>query len=277
MSNKSLISFIDASGTFDPKDRFFGVGMLTLRNTGEITDKLHIIYQRVLAISQMNRDKALQILIDKGDFQSAISMLKKTYHFELKFDRISPTKIPNYKEIIQLCLNNPEVRFSSMVIDKQKPGYDNNFFSTTWDAYTSYVATLVCNELINIPDEEMILVLDQINKPKTAPLPLEDTVLEKIQKRTAKYKGKKFCTIINAFRVESHSNLLMQLTDVLLGAVMFDFKDKAGLVTEKLRTKKEEVVKELRNGLNVDSLAKNFTKHKPIYFHVFEAEFNLNK
>ncbi len=60
MNNKSLLSFIDASGTFDPKDRFFGVGMLTLENTGEITDKLHNIYQRVLAISQMNRDKALQ-------------------------------------------------------------------------------------------------------------------------------------------------------------------------------------------------------------------------
>jgi hypothetical protein len=277
MNNKSLVSFIDASGTFNPEDRFFGVGMLTLKNTGEITDKLHIIYQRVLAISQMNRDKTLQSLINKGDFQSAISMLKKTYHFELKFDRISSTKVSNYKEMIQLFLNVPEFRFSSMVIDKQKPGYDDNFFSTTWDAYTSYVATLVCNELINMPNEEMILVLDQINKPRSASRSLEDTVLGKIQKRAVKHEGKKLCRIVNAFRIESHSNLLMQLTDVLLGAVMFDFKDRARLISEKLRTKKEEVVKELRNELNVDSLANTFTKHEPIYFHVWEAEFNLNK
>lgn len=267
------MSFIDASGTFDPKDRFFGVGMLTLRNTGEITDKLHIVYQRVLATSQINRDKTLQGFINKGDYRSAISMLKKAYHFELKFDRISPIKIPHYKEMIQLFLDNPDCRFSAMVIDKQKAGYDDKFFSTTWDAYTSYVATLVCNELINMPNEEMILILDQINKPRTATRPLEDTVLEKIQKRTAKYAGKQFCTIVNAFRIESHSNLLMQLTDVLLGAVMFDFKDKVGLISQKLRLKKEEVVKELRNGLGVTSLSNTFTKHKPIYFHVWEVEF----
>lgn len=273
MNAKCLISFIDASGTFDPKDRFFGVGMLTLRDTGEITDKLHIIYQRVLAISQANRDKTLQNFINKGNYQNAILMLKKTYHFELKFDRISPIKIPNYKEMIRLFLGDPELRFSVMVIDKQKPGYDDNFFSTTWDAYTSYVATLVTNELVNLPKEEMVLVLDEINKPKTARLSLEDTILEKIQKRCAKYNQRELCKIVNAFRVESHSNLLMQLTDVLLGAVMFDFKDKVGLISSKLKTKKEEVVKELRNGLNIDSLAGTFTKHKPVYFHVWEVEF----
>jgi len=61
----NLLSFIDASGTFDPKDRFFGVGMLTLRTTGEITDKLHIIYQRVLAISQVIGIKPSKILLVK--------------------------------------------------------------------------------------------------------------------------------------------------------------------------------------------------------------------
>lgn len=68
MNSRTLISFIDASGTFAQKDRFFGVGMFTLRNTGEITDKLHIIYQRVLAISQMNRDKTLHAFINNGDY-----------------------------------------------------------------------------------------------------------------------------------------------------------------------------------------------------------------
>lgn len=274
MNNKSLIAFIDASGTFDPKDRFFGVGMLILKDTGEISDKLHIIFQQILAISQTNRDKTIQNFISKRDYQSVIFMLKKAYHFELKFDRISSVKIPYYKEMIRLFLGNPGCRFSAMVIDKQKPGYDNHFFSTTWDAYTSYVATLVCNELINMPNEEMILVLDQINKPRSAQQSLEDTILEKIKKRASKYGENRICQITNAFRVESHSNLLMQLTDVLLGAVMFDFKDKVGLISNKLRIKKEEVVKELRNGLNVNYLSATFTKHKPVYFHIWEPEFN---
>ncbi len=111
------------------------------------------------------------------------------------------------------------------------------------------------------------------NKPKTASLSLEDTILEKIQKRCSKYRGKQICQVVNAFRIESHSNLLMQLTDVLLGAVMFDFKDKVGLISQKLKLKKEEVVEELRNGLDVTSLSNTFTKHKPIYFHIWETEF----
>ncbi len=200
-------------------------------------------------------------------------MIKRAYHFELKFDRISSVKISQYKEMIRLFLSNSEHRFSAMIIDKQKAGYDDNFFSTTWDAYTSYVATLVVNELGNMPNKEMILVLDQINKPRTAALSLEDTILNKIHKRCSKYQGKQICRVANAFRIESHSNLLMQLTDVLLGAVMFDFKDKARLITQKLKMKKEEVVKELRNNFGVTSLANTFTKHKPTYFHVWEAEF----
>jgi len=273
LNKRPLIAFIDASGTFDSKDRFFGVGMLILSDVGEITDKLQIIYQRVMAISQRNRERALQNFIDKGDYQSAILMLKKSYHFELKFDRITPIKIRYYKEMMRLFLSNPNFRFSAMVIDKNKRGYNANFFTTTWEAYTSYVATLVVNEFKNLPNHEMFIVLDQINKPKNALLPLEDTILEKIKKRCLKFNQNKICKVVNALRIESHSNLLMQLTDVLLGAVMFDFKDKAGLISQKLKRKKEEVVKELRNGLGVDSLANNFTKHKPVYFHVWEAEF----
>jgi hypothetical protein len=273
-NKKYLISFVDASGTFAPQDRFFGVGMLTLSKPGEISDKLHIIYQRVFAISQRNREKSLQIFINKGDYESAISMLRKTYHFELKFDRITPIKIPYYKEMIRLFLDSQGLRFSAMIIDKKKKGYDDHFFNTTWDAYTSYVTTLVVNELKNLPNHEMFLVLDQINKPKSSSLSLEDTILEKIRKRCSKYKNNKLCKVVNALRIESHSNLLMQLTDVLLGAVMYDFKNKAGLISKKLKIKKEDVVKELREGLGVVSLADSFTKNKPVYFHVWEVKFD---
>lgn len=272
-SQKQLISFIDASGNFDSKDRFFGVGMLTVENPGPLTDVLHLIFQRVLAISQSYRDQKLNSLINSNKHNEAITMLRKTKRFELKYDRITPVKFSQYKEMIQLFLSNNRCRFSCMVIDRQSPSYNDDFFKNTWDAYTSYVATLITPELLNLLETEIFLVLDEIPKPKIAQRSLEETVLSKITKRVAaKYSDKKLGRVINALRIESHSNLLMQLTDVLLGCVMFDFKVRAGTLSSKLESKKERVVAFLRGGLNKSSLAGTFTVHKPAYFHVWEAE-----
>jgi len=269
---KQLISFVDASGTFHPSDRFFGVGMLTVEDVGQLTDKLHPIFQRVLAISQTYRNQKLDSLLKQNQHEEAIEMLKKTKRFELKFDRLTPVKFEQYKEIIRIFLNNEHNRFAVMVIDRQHENYDGSIFNTTWDAYTSYLATLVSRELTNLPEKEMFVVLDEISKPKKAKKSLEETIIEKIEKHCVrKYSNKKLCYLGGAVRIESHSNLLMQLCDVLLGATMFDVKKNAGILSDKLQKRKEEVVEVLRNGLNKKRLDEPFTVHKPVYFHVWSA------
>ena len=271
--NKQLISFIDASGNFDLNDRFFGVGMLTVENPGHLTDKLHLIFQRVLAISQSYRDQKLNSLIADSKYNEAIAMLRKTKRFELKYDRITPVKFSHYKDMIKLFLSDNQCRFSCMVIDRKNPNYNDDFFKNTWDAYTSYVATLITPELLNLSEAENFLIFDEIPKPRTATQSLEETILSKITKRvTTKYPDKNLGRIASALRIESHSNLLMQLTDVLLGCVMVDFKIRADILSSKLRNRKEEVVASLRNGLNKSTLAGTFTVHKPVYFHVWEAD-----
>lgn len=267
-----LISFIDASGTFSQNDRFFGVGMLTTSNPGILTDQLQLIFQRVLAISQTYRNQKLDSFISQNKFNEAILMLKKTKRFELKFDRLSPVKFAHYKEMIRIFLSDSSNRFAVMVIDKKHPNYNDSFFKNTWDAYTSYLSTLVARELTNLPDREIFLILDEIPKPKNIKEPLEEVVIKKIEKKCSiKYQNQKTCLLKGAVRVESHSNLLMQLCDVLLGSVMFDYKQSVGMLSEKLQKRKEEVVVVLRDGLNKQKLSQPFTIHKPVYFHVWNA------
>lgn len=269
---KQLVSFVDASGTFDTKDRFFGVGMLTAENVGQLTDKLYPIFQRVLAISQTYRNQTLDLFLKQNRYDQAIKMLKRTKRFELKFDRLTPVKFDQYKEVVRTFLGDGNNRFAVMVIDRQHKNYDDSIFRTTWDAYTSYLATLVVRELTNLPNQEMFLVLDEISKPKTIIKSLEETIKEKIDRQCArKYNNQKLCCIGGAVRIESHSNLLMQLCDVLLGAVMFDVKKNVNVLSDKLQRRKEEVVAILRNGLDKQRLDEPFTTHKPVYFHVWNA------
>lgn len=269
---KILVSFIDASGTFAPGDRFFGVGMLTVENPGALTDKLHPIFQRVLALSHTYRSQALDSLIAQGKFDEAIRMLKRSKKFELKFDRLTPVKFDHYKEMIHIFLNDGGNRFAAMVIDRNHQNYDDSFFKTTWDAYTSYLAALVALELTNLPNQQMFLVLDELQKPKQISYSLEEIVISKIEKQCArKYADRELCSLLGAVRIESHSNLLMQLCDVLLGAVMFDYKKTAGILSDKLQRRKAEVVDVLRQGLRRNTLSDPFTVHKPVYFHVWNA------
>lgn len=271
-SERQFVSFIDASGTFSENDRFFGVGMLTVPSPGIMTDKLQLIFQRVLAISQIYRNQRLDSLIAQNNFVEAIKMLKKTKRFELKFDRLSPVKFDQYKKIINIFLENDNSRFAVMIIDRKHSNYNSSFFKTTWGAYTSYLSTLVARELINLSDKEMFLVLDELPKPKNIKESLECVVLNKINRKCLnKYRNQKTCLIKGAIRIESHSNLLMQLCDILLGCVMFDYKQSAGILSEKLQKRKEEVVSSLRIGLNKQRLDQQFTVHKPVYFHVWNA------
>jgi hypothetical protein len=184
-----LVSFVDASGTFNPNDRFFGVGMLTVENVGKLTDELHPIFQRVLAISQTYRNQKLDSLIKQNKYTEAIEMLKKTKRFELKFDRLTPVKFDQYKEIVRIFLNDGRNRFATMIIDRKHTNYDGSIFKTTWDAYTSYLAALVARELTNLSDKEMFLILDEISKPKTATKSLEETIMEKVEKQCQRKYG----------------------------------------------------------------------------------------
>ncbi len=266
--------FIDSSGIIK-KDRFFGAGLLVIKNVGCLNNKLAKNYQSAYNAARENKNIVINKLIDSGKEDEVVNMLRNNKRFEMKFDNLKLSLQPHYKEMIDIFFSDGENRFSAMVIDKDESNFDETYINDAWEAYTGYSATLVLREMRNLQKDKLCLIVDEITKPRSKALSLEETFLSKLKFKTEKDPVVDFANIFGTISIESHSNTLMQLTDVLLGAVMYDFKKKNGLISTMIERKKEELVKKIRETISVDSLAReSFTKHSPAYFSVFEAKWN---
>jgi len=270
----SRFGFIDSSGIIK-KDRFFGVGLLMIKNVGCLSNKLVKNYQSAYNTAKENKNIAISRLIDAGKKDEVINMLRNNKRFEMKFDNLKLSLQPHYKKMVDIFFSDKENRFSAMVIDKDESNFDEAYINDAWEAYTGYSATLVLREMRNLQNDKLCLIVDEITKPKSKAFSLEETFLSKLEFKTKKDQAVDFTNIFGAISIESHSNALMQLSDVLLGAVMYDFKKKNELISAMMERKKEELVKKIRETISIDNLAReDFTKHSPVYFSVFEAKWN---
>ncbi len=261
--------FIDSSGILS-RDRFFGVGLLVIRNVGDMIDKLVKNSQPAYNASKNNKRLHIEKLIAIGDKDEAIRILKSNSHFEMKFDNLRKSTELFYKKMIDIFLSDQENRFSTMIIDKDNPAFNNGNIHDAWENYTGYTANLIAKEMKNLPDDNACIIVDEISKPSNKPLSLENTILSKLRDETIKDTTIKFDNIFGALSIESHSNMLMQLTDVLLGAVMYDFKKKNGMTSELTEKRKEDLVAKMRQTFMVSTLAQNFAHTAQAYFTVFE-------
>jgi len=263
--------FTDSSGILK-SDRFFGTGLLVVKNVGDLGDKLYKNSQPAKALVKQAKNNRIELLLSQGLKDEVIEILNGNYHFEMKFDHVgNKSTLPHYERMIDIFLSDSDNRFSVMIVDKQNNKFDHNTMGDAWETYTKYVAMLVVKEMSDLPDDELCLVVDEITKPRNKALSLEDTIMSKIRDEVAKNPALDFNKIFGSFSIESHSNMPMQLCDVLLGSVMFDYKKKHGLNTPKTELKKESLVQKIRTSLGVSTLASEFTDKSKVYFNVFES------
>lgn len=252
--------FTDSSGIL-ARDRFFGTGLLVVRNVGDLGDKLYKNSQPARAKLKTQKNQAIQTRLAAGDKDSVIAMLQSNAHFEMKFDNIGNSQtLPFYESMVDVFFADADNRFSAMIVDRNNPNFNTATISDAWETYTKYIALLVVKEMANLPNDDFFIVVDEISKPRNKPLSLEDTVMSKIREECAKRKLD-FNKVFGTLTIESHSNLSMQLCDVLLGAVMYDYKENATLNSAKTQSRKEPFVAKVRKTLNRTSLLGEFDQN----------------
>ncbi len=276
--NMKRFGFIDSSGIIN-QDRFFTTGFLLISNVGEISNLLCKNYQSALNTVKANKAAVISRLIAEGKQAEVIRILDNSKRFEMKFDNIKPSTLPFYVKMIEIFFSDKSNRFSAMVVDKNSPSFDARYAGDSWEAYTSYSASLAVRELGNLRGDAFCIIVDEITKPKCKAHPLEMTILDKIRRQITyrKLRGIKPESIFGVLSIESHSNMLMQLSDVLLGAVAYEYKKRYGLSSSKIMRRKEPLLQVIRNSLNLPDLAHEFTMHSPLYFSVFEGKWRNKK
>jgi len=241
----NYFGFIDETGVLQGTSgqRFFALGLLKCEDTSKIYESLQMLKNRAEA----------HLNVVKKIHRSATRMKP----FEFKFSSMTRESQKFYLEMIDLFLTYPKNKFCCFVIDKVNPKINiDEVFPNAWDAYISYSKLLIKKNVNR--DEQICIIADFLGKPKSSPKYYELEI-------------KQLPGIYNATFLESHSSLFVQLVDILVGSVVFDFR----------RTRQPEnphdffkgqVCDHLKKSLNIDTLAKNITKSSDPYFSVWEFE-----
>lgn len=236
--------FTDEAGVpaFSPTEPFFGVGMLKISDVGVWNDDL-------------NR------LIDVFVSQSAQQGRKmKRSAYEFKFSAITTQTRPLYERFIDYFASRPDGYFCAFVVDKRIPGINPiAACGSTWDAVITYSITLLRTNIARQRnDERGIVVADNYQKPRVHAKYFERELVQGLGQR-----------VTNVAMADSGSSNLLQLVDILLGAVMYHHKLS---VLRHPDADKRAVADRLAAAYGVPSLAANMTRTAPNYLSVWQFQ-----
>lgn len=265
MSN--YFAFIDESGVLDESSKvqpFFAVGFLRIEDTSKISEKLT---QRHYDYFSIQKEKRKQMLRELKDNPRVLSqndlnlLLVSTRHYEYKFTSVTHTTLERYKSFIDTALEYP-VHFCALIIDKTDPLFNSTIYKNYWSAYIKYTKMLCqknCDE-----GNKLCVIADYMNRPADTDVYFENEL-------------NTLPNIFNTLRAHSETFTLLQICDLMLGSVVFQWRQKNGFVKDSNRAKaKKEFVEHFIQKLIIPDnkksdypLAQSITCNRPIYFSVW--------
>lgn len=268
-------AFIDESGVLDESKNvqpFFAVGFLRILDTGAISEKLTQRHYDYFSTQKEKRKKLLETLrIDRRqlDDRELNLLLVSTRHYEYKFTNVTFTTLERYKSFIDTALEYP-LHFCALVIDKTDPLFDSTIYKNYWHAYIKY-AKMLCQHNCDVRDK-LCVIADYMNRPS-------DTEIYFEQELNA------LPNIFNTLRAHSETFTLLQVCDLLLGSVVFQWRQAKALVGDSKRAKaKTEFVDHLIEKLGLPKnkkirypLAQSMTCREPVYFSVWPLKLKNTK
>lgn len=245
------------------------MGLLLLENDeiGNFYDAMKPYYDNIFATSRKQKEKRLEELRISGNIKEIHQISQSNRRFELKFKYVNFTTNRMYSDLITKYFSFTNLRFCALVVDRHKLSKHGLY---PWDVYIHRAAMLLANNMTNINPCQVCVLADDLTRPKDRTKTFEQSIKDSVQDHlTKKRMGS---SLFGVARLESHSSLMLQVVDILLGCVMYDFKKEVNLISIKLAQRQELVVDKVRKALSAETLAINKTYHQPSYFSVWKLQ-----
>jgi len=261
---KKYFIFMDESGN-NTQDAFFvlGILMVPVDEIGKLFDFLENISAKIKTRSQQKMRERIDNDFKAGHVNKVLETAKSAKSFEMKFSAINKENQDLYIHILHKYFKQKNYRFSAVVFDRTEQGFQPDTMSH-WDRYLNNAAMLIANNIKHLGDSESVVVADQITQPVDHH-PYENYLCEKICERL-KAKNLSEDSIFGSIRIESHSAGFLQLVDILVGAIAYDFLGEEN-------ERRAEFMKTLHQYLKVSGkIQSSLNRSAPNYFSVWKYE-----
>ena len=167
--------------------------------------------------------------------------------WELKFHDLNKAKLSVALRFLDALFNTRSILFSSYSIDKRSQYFKREFRSDPFFAYEQIAQQLLEGNLKK--NEVMIVLADNVVTPKRSKFELN--IKGGINRKFARL------AIAGVCRLDSRTNDLLQLTDLLTGSINYELLLKEGLIPQP-SVAKQSFVQKFKANLGVSDLAADF-------------------
>ena len=198
-------------------------------DTREITDSLYrlhfnFISDRRRARNDMRRD--IQNRCSPPALSEIDRVMWSTRHHEYKFSEVTRFNLQRYIDILNVYFSFASLEFHSIIIDRTDSEFGlDRWNNDEWVAYASFAKTLLDKSLTR----DVFAIVDLQGKPDKSPEHLEDILCS-----VNSVKG--------CLRATSDMSIYLQIVDVLLGCVQFDWKDRQGYYSDTSKRAREKMM-----------------------------------
>lgn len=245
-------AFIDETGILSGLRReqpVYGIGVLVIPDTRAITNSLYRLHFNFGSDRMAERKRIrtqIQSRADRPTLREIDLLMHSTRHHEYKFSEVSRFNLQQYIDLLNLYFSFHEPQFHALIMDRLDPGYSlSRWNNDTWLAYADMARELLKQQL----DRDVFAIVDLQDKPDRSSVFIEDVLCS-------------VPTVKGCLRATSDMAVYLQIVDVLLGCVQFDWKDANGYygTTSQRAKEKRELVDFVKSRLGLPSGERMLTK-----------------
>jgi hypothetical protein len=210
--------FVDETGVLSSSTQMqptYGIGLLLVPEPRIVTDsfyKLHFNFRRERT-TQRNQIRQRVRREDRPPTLDELNhLMSSSRHHEYKFSEVTAHNLQQYIDLLNLYFSFSTPEFHALLIDRRDQRFTlAQWKNDPWHAYAAIVKQLLQRRL----KRDVFAIIDLQGKPNDASIYLEDAVCG-------------IPHVVGCLRATSDMSIFLQLVDVLLGCVQFDWNDRQG-------------------------------------------------